>query len=77
VKIRPQQQLANSSNSGGVADHRLVIPVTSLLAVVITVALFSVLNGTMRPDHAIYVSATIAFFVTALIGWAFKPLLGE
>lgn len=57
--------------------HRLVIPVTALLAIVLTVVLFQAFNGAMQTEKAIYVSAGIAFLVTALIGIVFKPLLGE
>ena len=59
------------------SPHRLVIPVTALLAVVVTVVLFNALDGRMTPAHAVYAAAGIAFIVTASIGFAFKPLLGE
>jgi predicted neutral ceramidase superfamily lipid hydrolase len=57
--------------------HRLVIPFTALLAVVLTVVLFKTLDGRMSSEHAVYVAAFVSFSVTALIGLVFKPLLGE
>jgi hypothetical protein len=57
--------------------HRLVIPFTALLAVVLTVVMFKALYNRMSPEHAVYVSASVSFVVTALIGFVFKPLLGE
>ena len=59
------------------SPHRLVVPVTALLAVVVTVVLFEALDGHMTPTHAVYVAAAVSFLVTAAIGLAFKPLLGE
>ena len=59
------------------SPHKLVIPVTALLAVVLTVALFHAFDGRMSSDHAVYTAAVISFIVTFLIGIAFKPLLGE
>jgi hypothetical protein len=59
------------------SPHRLVIPFTALLAVVLTVVLFHTFDGRMTSEHAVYASATLAFLATAAIGFAFKPLLGE
>ena len=57
--------------------HRLIIPVTALLAIVLTVVLFQLLYGKFSAEHAVYVAAGIAFVIVALIGLSFKPLLGE
>jgi hypothetical protein len=59
------------------SPHRLVIPVTALLAVVLTVVVFNALYNRIGAEHAVYVAAGVAFVVTALIGIAFKPMLGE
>ena len=59
------------------APHKLVIPVTALLAVVLTVVLFNTLYNRIGAEHAVYIAAGAAFAITALIGIAFKPLLGE
>jgi hypothetical protein len=59
------------------SPHKLVIPFTALLAVVLTVVLFNTLQDRLGADHAVYVAAGVAFVATALIGFAFKPLLGE
>ena len=59
------------------SPHRLVIPFTALLAVVLTVVVFNVLYERIGAEHAVYVAAFLAFTATALIGIAFKPMLGE
>jgi hypothetical protein len=57
--------------------HRLVIPVTALLAIVLTVVLFTAFYHRVDAQRAVYLAALISFSVTAFIGMAFKPLLGE
>lgn len=57
--------------------HRLVIPFTALLALVLCVALFHCLDGRVSPQTAVYIAALISFAVTAVVGMAFKPMLGE
>jgi succinate dehydrogenase hydrophobic anchor subunit len=59
------------------SPHRLVIPFTALLAVVLTVVLFKALYEHVGAEHAVYIAAASAFALTALIGLAFKPMLGE
>jgi hypothetical protein len=59
------------------SPHRLVIPVTALLAVVLTVVVFNALYNRIGAEYAVCIAAFVAFVATALIGIAFKPLLGE
>ena len=56
---------------------RAVIPVTALAAVVLTVTLFNCLYEKMGAEKAICIAAFVAFLITALIGFCFKPILGE
>lgn len=51
--------------------HRLVVPFTALLAVVITVVLFKLFF------ESVYIAAFISFCFTVIVGLVFKPLLGE
>ena len=57
--------------------HRLIIPFTAMLALVLCVALFHALDGRVSPQKAVYIAALISFALTAVIGIAFKPMLGE
>ena len=59
------------------SPHRLVIPVTALLAVVLTVVVFNALYEKFGAQHAVYIAASVSFVATAIIGISFKPLLGE
>ena len=56
---------------------RAVIPVTALGAVVLTVVLFNCFYEKMGAEKAICLAAVAAFVLTALIGFCFKPILGE
>jgi len=58
--------------------HRLIIPVVALLAVTLTVIFFHGLESHgITPDNAAYISAIFAFITVTIVGFAFKPLLGE
>ena len=57
--------------------HRLIVPITALLALVLCVALFHCFDGRVSPTNAVYIAALISFAITAVIGIAFKPMLGE
>jgi len=48
-----------------------------IAAVVLTVTLFNCLYEKMGAEKAICIAAFVAFLITALIGFCFKPILGE
>lgn len=62
---------------GETSPGKAVIPVTALAAVVLTVVLFQILYAHLGAEKAVYISAGVAFVVVALIGFCFKPILGE
>jgi len=58
--------------------HRLLIPFVALLALVLSVVFFHGLEAHgVTADTAAFWSAVFAFIVVTIIGFAFKPLLGE
>lgn len=58
--------------------HRLLIPFIALFALTLSVVFFHGLEHYgIAVDTASFWSAVFAFIIVTIIGFAFKPLLGE
>lgn len=58
-------------------QHRLMIPIIALLAIVLNVVLFLSFESKMTPDHAAYIGAAFSFLIVVAVGKLFKPHLGD
>ena len=58
-------------------QHRLIVPVTALLALVVNVVLFNIFYSKMSVGAASGLAAAVAFVLVVVIGLVFKPTLGD